>query len=338
MADTILISADEMKQTLFNILLKYDFNKEKALTLAEIFTSNSVDGVYSHGVNRFGRFVEYIKDGHIKIEAEPILVQARQAIEQWDGQFGPGPLNALHATHRSMEIAQKFGLGCVALAHNNHWMRGGYYGWEAAKAGYAFIGWTNTIGNMPAWNAIDRRLGNNPLVMAVPYQDEAIVLDMAMSQFSFGKMEMLAMKHEQLPVAGGYDDGGNLTTDPEAIIQSGRFLPIGYWKGAGLSFVLDVLATILSAGMATHEISNAKLEWASQVFIAINLSQSKNYSAIGKTIEAIVKDYHQSTKVSADKTISYPGEGVLAARKKNLENGIPVVKKVWDEIIKLAEA
>ena len=335
MPESITIPVNEMKETFFSILKRHGMQKEKALACAEIFTANSVDGVYSHGVNRFGRFIEYIKDGHIKIDAEPILVEARQAIEQWDGQFGPGPLNASHSTKRAMELAEKFGIGCIALAHNNHWMRGGYYGWEAAKAGYAFIGWTNTIGNMPAWNAIDRRLGNNPLVIAVPYRDEAIVLDMAMSQFSFGKMEMVAMKHEQLPVAGGYDAAGKLSTDPEAIIQSGRFLPIGYWKGAGLSFVLDVLATILSAGMATHEISNAKVEWASQVFIAIDLSQSKNYSSIGKTLDAIVKDYHQSSKVSADKPITHPGEGVLATRKKNLRNGIPVVKKVWEEIARM---
>jgi 3-dehydro-L-gulonate 2-dehydrogenase len=33
--------------------------------------------------------------------------------------------------------------------------------------------------------------------------------------------------------------------------------------------------------------------------------------------------------------ILYPGERVLATRKNNLLNGIPVVKKVWEEISSL---
>ena len=35
------------------------------------------------------------------------------------------------------------------------------------------------------------------------------------------------------------------------------------------------------------------------------------------------------------KKIIYPGERVLLTRKNNLTNGIPVIKKVWDEISRL---
>jgi 3-dehydro-L-gulonate 2-dehydrogenase len=332
MADTIFVPAEQMKQTFLHILKQHGFTEAKALTCAEIFTANSIDGVYSHGVNRFGRFIEYLREGHIRKDAEPVLIQARKAIEHWDGQFGPGPLNALHATDRAMELAAEYGLGCVTLANNNHWMRAGYYGWKAAKSGYAFISWTNTIGNMPAWNAWDRRLGNNPLVLAIPFQDEAIVLDMAMSQYSYGKMELAAMRNEQLPTAGGFDADGNLTTNPQSIIESGRFLPIGFWKGAGLSFLLDIFATLLSGGMPTHEVTRKKIEWSSQIFIAIELKHAHNYSSMARILQGMVYDYHQSIPVADDKKISYPGENVLITRKKNLENGIPVIKKVWEEI------
>ena len=226
MTESILIPSRDVKETFYNILISYGFDKSKADTCAEIFTANSIDGVYSHGVNRFGRFIEYLQKGYIKKDAEPTLIQSRNAIEHWDAQFGPGPLNALHATDRAMKLATDFGIGCVTLANNNHWMRAGYYGWKAAKAGFAFMSWTNTIGNMPAWNAVDPRLGNNPLVLAIPYKYEAIVLDMAMSQYSYGKMELAAMKNEQLPTAGGFNTEGFLSTDPQSIIDSRRFLPV----------------------------------------------------------------------------------------------------------------
>ncbi len=39
---------------------------------------------------------------------------------------------------------------------------------------------------------------------------------------------------------------GSLTTDPAAILQTQRPLPIGYWKGAGMALVMDLLAALLS--------------------------------------------------------------------------------------------
>lgn len=257
---SIKIQAEEMNNVFRLVLLKHGFQKEKARLCAEIFTSNSIDGVYTHGVNRFPRFIEYIQKGYINIDGEPSLQHKAGGIENWNGNLGPGILNAITATTIVTKLADQYGIGCVTLSNTNHWMRGGTYGWQAAKAGYVFIGWTNTTGNMPAWGAMDARLGNNPLVMAVPYHDEAIVLDIAMSQFSFGAMEMAVLDNKKLSQPGGYDIDGNLTTDPSAILKTKRSLPVGYWKGAGLSLLLDILATILSGGSSVQEITKKESE------------------------------------------------------------------------------
>lgn len=334
--DTILISAQVMQARFTEILLKHGFNQEMAEQNAKIFTENSVDGVLTHGVNRFPFFVDYVIAGYCIPNATPSLHHKFGGIEQWLGNRGPGPTNAIFATNRSMELAAEFGIGCVALANTSHWIRGGNYGWHAAKKGYAFIGITNTIGAMPAWGAIDVRIGNNPFVMAMPYQDEAIVLDMAMSQYSFGAMELLKYKDEKLPMMGGYNKKGELTNDPAEIIATRRTLPIGYWKGAGMSVLLDIFAAILSAGLAGHEITKSKIETdISQVFISIDLSKLSNHSSIAKALDAIIDDYHQSIPADPSKKITYPGERVLNNRKKNLANGIPVLQKVWDKIMAL---
>ena len=235
MTETINISSQEMLSKFERILLSRGFEKEKALQCAQVFTHNSVDGVYSHGINRFASFVKMVDQKHVKPQNTPSLKSKFEGIEQWDGNFGAGPLNAMFATNQAISLSQQHGIGCVTLANTNHWMRGGAYGWHAAKKGCVFIGWTNTIGNMPAWGAIDNRLGNNPFVLAVPYKDEAIVLDMATSQYSYGKMELAKMKGETLAVAGGYDASGALTNDPAIILQTRRTIPVGYWKGAGLT-------------------------------------------------------------------------------------------------------
>jgi 3-dehydro-L-gulonate 2-dehydrogenase len=211
-------------------------------------------------------------------------------------------------------------------------MRGGYYGWQAAKNNFVFIGWTNTIANMPAWGATDARLGNNPLVIAVPFKGEAIVMDMAMSQFSYGSLELAKMKNEELPVYGGFNQNSEITKNPSEILESKRVMPVGYWKGAGLSLLLDILSVVLSGGRSTKEITDDKIERGlSQVFIAIDLQQVKNYSGIESCINNIISDYKQSV-AEDDKAIVYPGERVLRDRERNLRDGIPVMKKVWDEI------
>ncbi len=331
--EEIRISAEEMKNEFLRVLLKENFTKEKSETCANIFTENSIDGVYTHGVNRFSTFIKYIKEKIVNVNAEPELVNSAGAIEQWNGNLGPGILNALKCTDRAIELARQYGIGCVALANTNHWMRGGTYGWKAAKAGFAFIGWTNTLGIFPAWGAVDPRLGNNPLVFAAPFNNEAIVLDMAMTQFSMGKIEAYKIKGEQLPIPGGYNKDGKLTTDPSEILESWRALPMGYWKGAGLALLLDLLAAVLSGGLATHEIRKYKYEHGlSQIFIAMDISKLGEQSAITRTINQIIEDYHGSIPESGSTKILYPGERVLLTRKENLSQGVPVDTVIWEKI------
>ncbi len=326
-----------MYDTFLNILLAHNFTRERAEQCASIFAINSAEGIYTHGVNRFPRFISYIRSGYIKVDQTPSRVGGFGAIEQWNGNLGPGPLNAIHASDQAMGLASQHGIGCIALANTNHWMRGGYYGWHTARKGFVFIGWTNTLANMPAWGAVDSKLGNNPLVIAIPYKDEAIVLDTAMSQYSYGALDQYHSKNQQLPVPGGYDEQGNITQDAGKILVSRRVLPIGYWKGAGLSLLLDILATILSGGLSTHEISKKEAEHAlSQVYIAIDIKKLSHFPAITTSLEHIIHDYHTS-QPEKGKDIRYPGEHIREIKEKNIASGIPVSEKVWDEIVALAE-
>jgi 3-dehydro-L-gulonate 2-dehydrogenase len=332
-SDFIHISYPDMLNTFRSILSKNGFTESKSLLLSEVFATNSLEGIYTHGVNRFSKFIQFVKGGYVKPDAEAQCIHASGSLQQWNGNLGPGPVNAIKCADAAMQLARQHTLGCVSLANTNHWMRAGYYGWRAAKEGFVLIAWTNTLGNMPAWGAVDSKLGNNPMVMAIPYQDSAIVLDTAMSQYSYGSLDLYSLKNEKLPVMGGYNKEGKLTDDPKEIIASRRSLAIGYWKGAGMSLLLDILATVLSGGLSTSEISKLPVEYGmSQVFIAIDISKLSHASGIQKIIQQIIVDYHQSTPVDAGKKVRFPGERLHSTKEENLKQGIPVAKKVWEEI------
>src|SRR5688500_16071942 len=100
----LLLSYAEIKSTLEQILLRHNFPASHAQTCAEIFATNSLEGVYSHGVNRFPKFIEYVKAGHIKPGKQAVCKHQAGCLEQWDGQGGPGPVNAVVAADRAMEL------------------------------------------------------------------------------------------------------------------------------------------------------------------------------------------------------------------------------------------
>ena len=153
----VRVSYQELFDGLLRALLKIGFENERARRCAQLFADTDRDGVYSHGLNRFPRFVAMIQNGVIDIHGAPELVTSCGALERWDGKIGPGNLNAHQCMQRAIELSSKHGVGCVALANTNHWMRGGSYGWQAADAGAIGICWTNTLPNLPPWGASIRR-------------------------------------------------------------------------------------------------------------------------------------------------------------------------------------
>jgi 3-dehydro-L-gulonate 2-dehydrogenase len=122
------ISYSELQRVLRLILIKIGFEDKRAELCARLFVDASRDGVESHGLNRFPRFIETIKIGTVDIQARLELVADHGAMQQWEGRQGVGNLNAFECMQRAISLARAHGVGCVALRNTNHWMRGGNYG------------------------------------------------------------------------------------------------------------------------------------------------------------------------------------------------------------------
>jgi len=317
------------------MLLKLDFAPERADLCARLFTQVTCDGVYTHGLARFPRFVATIKLGVVKPEESPTLISAFGAMERWDGNLGPGNLNAWSSMQRAVQLAKTNGIGAVFLANTNHWMRGGSYGWQAADQGLFAMCWTNTLPNVPAWGAAAPTVGNNPFVMAVPRPGgENLVIDMAMSQYSYGTLSAYTKREQALPFPGGFDAEGKLTTDAAAISATERALPIGLWKGSGMSMALDLFGAMLSGGLSAYQIPRDSLRESglSQVFLAID-PKGLGVDQMNATADAMIANLHAAESVEAGKTVRYPGEQTLKVRHENMELGVPVDEDLWKQLI-----
>jgi 3-dehydro-L-gulonate 2-dehydrogenase len=324
----------ELVAALERILVRERFDPERAALCARLFAEASRDGVYSHGLNRFPRFVDAIRRGVVDVGASAERVSGSGPLERWRGRRGPGNLNAHACMARAIDLAREHGLGCVALADTNHWMRGGSYGWQAADAGLVGICWTNTLPNLPAWGAAEPRLGNNPLVIAVPRAGGHVVLDMAMSQFSYGALDGYRARGEALPVAGGFDEAGELTRDAGAVLRSERLLPIGFWKGSGLALVLDMVAAMLSGGWATHQIPADPLgeTGISQLFLTLDPARLSPAGEADEAADRIIENFLGSRPSGTD-PVRYPGQRTLETRERSLREGVRVNEEIWGWVL-----
>lgn len=173
--------------------------------------------------------------------------------------------------------------------------------------------------------------------MAVPRSNgEHAMIDCAVSQFSYGKIEDCRLNGRQLPVPGGYDTKGQLTTDPAEIEKTWRVLPMGYWKGSGLSIVLDLIATVLTNGNSVRKIGTFGDEIGlTQIMIAIDPSKFNTVEETDRIVDEILADVKTSVPVEEGGEVYYPGELELKNIRDNKVNGIPVVEEVWESVLRM---
>ncbi|MFA6690022.1 MAG: 3-dehydro-L-gulonate 2-dehydrogenase [Sphaerochaetaceae bacterium] len=332
------LTYEQVTDTMQKKLTAYGTPDDQADLVSKQIARNSLEGVYTHGINRFPRLIYNIKAGIVKPGNTPKLMHSFQSMENYDGQLGLGIVNATFCMQRAMELAAKHGIGLVALRNTNHWFRAATYGYQACDAGYAALCFTNTVPNMPTWGAVDSHLGNNPFMMAFPKADNShVIVDSAMSQFSYGALELAKLEQRDMPIDAGFDSEGNLTRNPEEVIKTQRILPTGYWKGAAMSFVLDMFAASLSLGNSVSALGkqNGDEHGVSQMFIAIDYGKIADRTSVETIVDSAIQDLKSSTPDTDTKEIVYPGERPPRIRRKNLEEGIPVDESVWNTILAL---
>ena len=337
----VRVAFEDLHGRIERVLLALGLNDRAALA-ARLIAETDRDGVRTHGVARLPRFAEMVQAGRINPAAKPESVASFGALERWTGHRGPGNLAAYAAMNRAIELARTHGVAAVAMADTTHWMRGGSYGWQAADAEFAALCWTNTLPNLPPWGATTPAVGNNPLVLAVPRHDGAggsapIVLDIAMSQFSYGTLQAYRERSELLPFPGGFDERGELTRDPAVIERTQRALPIGLWKGSGLAFVLDVLAAMLASGRATHDFAADPLQEVgqSQIFIALAPTALSSMEELNSIAAGAIDALHAASPIEPGHMARYPGEGTLRIREESMRLGVAVDDAAWEGLLRL---
>lgn len=235
------------------MFLHFGVPEPEARTAADVLALSDIRGIDSHGVARLHTYFEMLSTGRINPTPVVKIIREHKSVCTVDGDNGLGLVVGPRANQIAMEKAAEFGSGWVSVCNTNHYGIASYYSLEALKRD--MLGWSMTTSTKlvaPLWGA-ERMLGTNPISIAFPgLKNPPIVVDLATSAVAYGKIEIAKRKNTTVPKGWITSANGELTDNPEDMINGGALLPLGSLremgghKGYALAAMVDILSAVLS--------------------------------------------------------------------------------------------
>ncbi len=297
---------------------------------AQIGAEVDLCGVHSHGVRMLPGTIRNVQNGDIDAAPRIETVAETPASLLAEANRGIGRYTSAMAMDMAVERAREFGIGMVTIRGVGHWGRAHSYCLRAARQGAVSLAFTNTISLFSPNVTGEPLLGNNPMGIGIPAADpeQSVVLDIAMTQASVGKVAIAAMRGDPAPADWGLTKHGAPTDDPAKILDSGSFLPMGGHKGSGLSFVIDLLTAGLADGLLCFEQGKRgrpsdSAGGSTKTFIAIR--------PFGDHLGGRVDAFKQRMQADAPGA-QWPGEGSYTRRQDYLANGIELLPQIVEAV------
>lgn len=232
---------EELHQALCTHFLRLGLPEEGARAFAGILVEAELEGLRSHGLARLPIYTAQLERGGLNPRPEMRLSQVRPGLLLLEADGAPGPWAGLRAVEALVPLVQRQGLAGIAVRGAGHVGPLGPYVRRLAQAGLVGLAFANT----PPALAPGPVLGTNPIALGAPMEPEPLVVDLALSVVSRGKVLEHAQRGEPIPEGWAVDRHGHPTTDPQAALQ-GALLPMGGGKGLALAVMVEVLAGALA--------------------------------------------------------------------------------------------
>ena len=241
-----LVPAGDLHAFVEGVFAALGLPPEDARIQADYTLAAHLRGFDTHGVEEIGDYARALGGG--RINPAPRLRVER--VTPWslrvDGDNGMGHVVSTRTMREVLAMADEVGIGAAVVRNSNQYGAASVYALMALERDCVGVSMSNTYPLMAPWGSRERFLGTNPLAVAVPAGRAApFVLDMAMSLVARRTVMEWAALGRALPEGWALDDAGRPTTDPKAAL-TGVLPPIGGSKGSALTFVVDILAGVLS--------------------------------------------------------------------------------------------
>lgn len=291
------------------------------------------------GLEKLFRYKRRILNGGIRPAAPMVWLKDRGSIALLDAQKGLGYVSANKAMGKALQKAKRSGISMVSVCHSNHFGIAGYHAKWAADAGMIGIAMTNAGAEMAPWGSATPILGTNPWGIAVPRPNgkHPIVLDMALTQSGKGMMRWYQRQGLSMPRSWALTQAGGTTEDPKAA-DSGVLLPMGDYKGYGLSLMTDILTGVLTGSLFGSQVFQDDTNFdVAHTLIAINIESFMEKKIFDQRLESLLTDVLGANPTDPEFPVQLPGEAEQLRALKRKTEGIPVDKQTVNGLQALAD-
>jgi LDH2 family malate/lactate/ureidoglycolate dehydrogenase len=230
----------------------------------------------------------------------------------------------------------------VAVRNSGHFGTAAYWTRRIAEAGCVGILATNSSPAMAPWGGNEKRVGSNPWSIAAPGGSHApVVLDISNTSVARGKLYSALQKEQPIPLGWAMDSEGRPTNDPAAGL-AGIMLPVGEHKGYGISFMMDVLAGVLtgsaySTGVAGPYVPDAR-SGSGHLVIAIKVDPLLGDEAFASRIDDLIESTKSVQLAEGFTEVFYPGEIEARAEAESRLHGVTLPEKTLEDLRELASS
>jgi ureidoglycolate dehydrogenase (NAD+) len=338
--ETLRIGKAELSAFVSKVFVAVGLTKEHADEWAKMLVWANLRGTDSHGIIRIPRYIDLVKAKSIN-PAPNIRIERRDgAAAVIEADRAPSAVAMTMAMREAMDCARKVHVGMCAARHITHTGAIGYFALQAAEQGFIGIA-TSASGPMMAYPGTRvAAVSSNPIAFAVPRRNgRPYLLDFSTGVVANGKIMGAKDRGEKIPIGWGLDKDGRDTTDPAAVET---LLPLGGAKGAGLSFMIECLSSLL---LNESRIAPDLESWAisddpflNGTVIAIDIGGFGNPERFAAEAERLGTAIAALPRAEGVERIMLPGERGDAIRAEREASGIPVPKGTWQRISKAAQA
>ncbi|MDC7786878.1 Ldh family oxidoreductase [Rhodoplanes sp. TEM] len=323
-------SAAGVKGLIADCLAAAGAPRPDAEAVAGLMTEADLTGADAHGVFRLPQYVRRLRAGGFNRTPSIAVERTAPATARVDGDNGIGHLVVKRAAETAIEIARETGVAWVGVRGSNHAGSAGLYAEMAAAHGmigiYSAVASAN---HMAVWGGNELLLGTNPLAIAVPTGTGPMVLDMATTVVSYGTIKKHVLQGLPMPEGWLIDrDTGEPITDP-AKAGRGILLPIGGYKGSGLSLMLGVLAGILNGAAFGRDCVDFNADDTSvtdtgQLVIAVDVARFVGLDRFTAEVDRHMAALRGSARMAGVDAIRLPGDRRRECRAERAASGIPL--------------
>jgi len=290
------------------------------------------------GLEKLFRYFRRVHNGGIIPDAAMEWIKDSPSHALLDANKGFGYVAAHRAMQCAIEKAQNGAVAMVGVCHSNHFGIAGYHALQAAEAG--LIGWaiTNAGAEMAPTGSAKPVLGTNPWGFAVPRKNNPpIVLDMALTMSGKGRMRWFERTGKAIPASWALTPDGKRTTDP-AQAMAGALLPIGEYKGYGLSLVSDILTGVMTGALFGISVFQEDTNFnVGHTLCAINPEAFLSRTEFDERMEKLVEEVKEAPPIDPTSPVLLPGETEFNSKEKRKAEGIPIDQNTVGKLRELSK-